>query len=155
MAAKLEVARGAGSRYLVQRWGDGTVCDKTGKRREIEVQVCLSLSTYLARVLSSHHWHPRFSDRFADRRFFFAFLVSCFTVLVLVPVNTTQSISIPMTEFMMCLMHRTLPVVVLALTSRRPTALYLPQSACLPNHWIFMDWPGLPCTVSSRTTRHN
>jgi hypothetical protein len=39
LAANLELARGAGSRYLVQRWGDGTLCDKTGKRREIEVQV--------------------------------------------------------------------------------------------------------------------
>jgi hypothetical protein len=39
LAANLELARGAGSRYLVQRWGDGTVCDKTGKRRAIEVQV--------------------------------------------------------------------------------------------------------------------
>jgi protein OS-9 len=39
LAANLELARGAGSRYLVQRWGDGTKCDKTGKRREIEVQV--------------------------------------------------------------------------------------------------------------------
>jgi hypothetical protein len=41
LAANLELARGAGSRYLVQRWGDGTVCDKTGRRREIEVQVSL------------------------------------------------------------------------------------------------------------------
>jgi hypothetical protein len=39
VAGNLELARGTGSRYLVQRWGDGTVCDKTGKRREIEVQV--------------------------------------------------------------------------------------------------------------------
>jgi len=38
LASSLELARGAGSRYLVQRWGDGTVCDKTRKRREIEVQ---------------------------------------------------------------------------------------------------------------------
>jgi protein OS-9 len=42
LAANLELARGAGSRYLVQRWGDGTLCDKTGKRREIEVQVSAS-----------------------------------------------------------------------------------------------------------------
>jgi len=40
VGANLELARGAGSRYLLQRWGDGTTCDKTGKRREIEVQVC-------------------------------------------------------------------------------------------------------------------
>jgi protein OS-9 len=39
LAENLELARGVGSRYLVQRWGDGTQCDKTGKRREIEVQV--------------------------------------------------------------------------------------------------------------------
>ena len=37
-AANLEVAHGPGSRYLVQRWGDGTFCDKTGKSREVEVQ---------------------------------------------------------------------------------------------------------------------
>lgn len=38
-ANKLELARGAGQRYLVQRWEDGTVCDKTGIPRKIEVQV--------------------------------------------------------------------------------------------------------------------
>lgn len=37
--ANLELARGAGSQYLVQRWGDGTFCDKTGRGREVEVQV--------------------------------------------------------------------------------------------------------------------
>lgn len=37
--ANLELARGAGSQYLVQRWGDGSFCDKTGKGREVEVQV--------------------------------------------------------------------------------------------------------------------
>ncbi|PPQ70956.1 hypothetical protein CVT24_009956 [Panaeolus cyanescens] len=37
-AANLELARNAGSRYLVQRWGDGTICDKTGKSREVEIQ---------------------------------------------------------------------------------------------------------------------
>lgn len=37
-AANLQVAHGPGSRYLVQRWGDGTFCDKTGKPREVEVQ---------------------------------------------------------------------------------------------------------------------
>ncbi|TBU35853.1 glucosidase II beta subunit-like protein-domain-containing protein [Dichomitus squalens] len=37
-AANLELARGAGSRYLVQRWGDGTYCDKTGRKREVEIQ---------------------------------------------------------------------------------------------------------------------
>lgn len=39
LANRLELARGAGHRYLIQRWGEGTVCDKTGKKREIEVQV--------------------------------------------------------------------------------------------------------------------
>ncbi|KAI0273690.1 hypothetical protein BC834DRAFT_855073 [Gloeopeniophorella convolvens] len=44
LAANLELARGAGSRYLVQRWGDGTLCDKTGKHREIEVQFHCSMT---------------------------------------------------------------------------------------------------------------
>ena len=39
LAVNLELARGAGSRYLIQRWGDGTMCDKTGREREIEIQV--------------------------------------------------------------------------------------------------------------------
>jgi len=43
-AANLELARGAGSRYLVQRWGEGTVCDKTGKEREVEVQFHCSMT---------------------------------------------------------------------------------------------------------------
>ncbi|PVG02797.1 hypothetical protein CPB86DRAFT_725142, partial [Serendipita vermifera] len=38
LANRLELARGAGHRYLNLHWGDGTVCDKTGKKREIEVQ---------------------------------------------------------------------------------------------------------------------
>ncbi|KAJ3866453.1 hypothetical protein EV359DRAFT_36645 [Lentinula novae-zelandiae] len=42
--ANLELARGAGSRYLVQRWGDGTICDKTGKGREVEVQFHCSMT---------------------------------------------------------------------------------------------------------------
>ncbi|TFK29853.1 hypothetical protein FA15DRAFT_663134 [Coprinopsis marcescibilis] len=42
-AANLELARNAGSRYLVQRWGDGTMCDKTGKPREVEVQFHCSM----------------------------------------------------------------------------------------------------------------
>ncbi|KAK0503162.1 hypothetical protein EDD18DRAFT_621385 [Armillaria luteobubalina] len=40
----VELARGAGSRYLVQRWGDGTSCDKTGKSREVEVQFHCSMT---------------------------------------------------------------------------------------------------------------
>ncbi|KAJ3984450.1 hypothetical protein F5890DRAFT_1516691 [Lentinula detonsa] len=42
--ANSELARGAGSRYLVQRWGDGTMCDKTGKGREVEVQFHCSMT---------------------------------------------------------------------------------------------------------------
>lgn len=36
---------GASSRYLVQRWSDGTRCDKTGRPREIEVQVHCSMTS--------------------------------------------------------------------------------------------------------------
>ncbi|KAF5380935.1 hypothetical protein D9615_003883 [Tricholomella constricta] len=43
-AVNLELARSAGSRYLVQRWGDGTLCDKTGKSREVEVQFHCSMT---------------------------------------------------------------------------------------------------------------
>jgi hypothetical protein len=39
LAVNLELARGTGSRYLIQRWGDGTMCDKTGRERETEIQV--------------------------------------------------------------------------------------------------------------------
>lgn len=47
LANRLELARGAGHRYLNLHWGDGTVCDKTGRKREIEVQVgTLSRYTY-------------------------------------------------------------------------------------------------------------
>ncbi|PPQ86866.1 hypothetical protein CVT25_012585 [Psilocybe cyanescens] len=42
-AANLELARNAGSRYLVQRWGDGTICDKTQTHREVEVQFHCSM----------------------------------------------------------------------------------------------------------------
>ncbi|KAF7304786.1 PRKCSH domain-containing protein [Mycena kentingensis (nom. inval.)] len=44
-AANLELAQSAHSRYLVQRWGDGTLCDKTGKPREVEVQFHCSMTT--------------------------------------------------------------------------------------------------------------
>jgi len=44
LAANLELARDAGASYLVQRWGDGTICDKTGKHREIEVQFHCSMT---------------------------------------------------------------------------------------------------------------
>ncbi|KAJ3561902.1 hypothetical protein NP233_g9911 [Leucocoprinus birnbaumii] len=43
-ATNLELAKNAGSRYLVQRWGDGTLCDKTGKNREVEVQFHCSMT---------------------------------------------------------------------------------------------------------------
>ncbi|KAG6335197.1 hypothetical protein ID866_3891 [Astraeus odoratus] len=42
--ANLEVGHGPGTRYLVQRWGDGTYCDKTGKPREVEVQFHCSMT---------------------------------------------------------------------------------------------------------------
>jgi protein OS-9 len=46
ISANLELAHAAGARYLVQRWGGGSVCDKTGRRREIEVQFhCSPTST--------------------------------------------------------------------------------------------------------------
>ncbi|KAL1713466.1 hypothetical protein EV715DRAFT_211580 [Schizophyllum commune] len=44
LAANIELAKNAGSRYLVQRWGDGTICDKTGKPREVEVQFHCSMA---------------------------------------------------------------------------------------------------------------
>ncbi|KZT67706.1 hypothetical protein DAEQUDRAFT_672752 [Daedalea quercina L-15889] len=44
IAANVELARGAGSRYLVQRWGDGTYCDKAARKREIEVQFHCSMT---------------------------------------------------------------------------------------------------------------
>ncbi|KAF8334059.1 uncharacterized protein EI90DRAFT_3015120 [Cantharellus anzutake] len=44
-ANKLELARGAGQRYLVQRWESGTVCDKTGVPRKAEVQFHCSMTT--------------------------------------------------------------------------------------------------------------
>ncbi|KAF9456781.1 hypothetical protein BDZ94DRAFT_1203843 [Collybia nuda] len=43
-AVNLELARNAGSRYLVQRWSDGTLCDKTGRSREVEVQFHCSMT---------------------------------------------------------------------------------------------------------------
>ncbi|KAI0337079.1 hypothetical protein BDW22DRAFT_1340501 [Trametopsis cervina] len=44
IAANVELARHAGSRYLVQRWGDGTYCEKIGRRREIEIQFHCSMT---------------------------------------------------------------------------------------------------------------
>lgn len=38
-------AQSAASRYLVQRWSDGTTCDKTGRPREVEVQIHCSMTT--------------------------------------------------------------------------------------------------------------
>ncbi|KZT60428.1 hypothetical protein CALCODRAFT_492479 [Calocera cornea HHB12733] len=37
--------RGIGQRYLVQTWSDGTVCDKSGRSREVEVQFHCSMTT--------------------------------------------------------------------------------------------------------------
>lgn len=44
IAANVELARSAGSRYLVQRWGDGTYCEKIGRKREIEIQFHCSMT---------------------------------------------------------------------------------------------------------------
>ncbi|KAL5529227.1 hypothetical protein ACEPAG_5211 [Sanghuangporus baumii] len=38
LAKSVDVVKTAGHRYLVQKLGEGTICDKTGKPREIEVQ---------------------------------------------------------------------------------------------------------------------
>ncbi|KAF9053565.1 hypothetical protein BDZ89DRAFT_1004501 [Hymenopellis radicata] len=41
----IELAHGGGgSRYLVQTWGDGTLCDKSGKPREVQVQFHCSMA---------------------------------------------------------------------------------------------------------------
>lgn len=45
LANRLELARGAGHRYLTLHWGDGTVCDKTGRKRETEIQFHCSMTT--------------------------------------------------------------------------------------------------------------
>ena len=45
LARNIDVVRTAGHQYLVQRWGDGTICDKTGRPREIEIQVCPPLGS--------------------------------------------------------------------------------------------------------------
>ncbi|KDN49342.1 hypothetical protein RSAG8_02044, partial [Rhizoctonia solani AG-8 WAC10335] len=44
-AVNLELQRAADQRYLVQRWGDGTQCDKTGRKRQIEIQFHCSMSS--------------------------------------------------------------------------------------------------------------
>ncbi|EJD05822.1 uncharacterized protein FOMMEDRAFT_145214 [Fomitiporia mediterranea MF3/22] len=38
LAKSVDIVKTAGHRYLVQKMGSGTICDKTGKPREIEVQ---------------------------------------------------------------------------------------------------------------------
>lgn len=35
----VSLGRGVGARYLTQKWGGGTECDRTGVSREIEIQV--------------------------------------------------------------------------------------------------------------------
>lgn len=45
IAANVALAKGAGSRYLVQRWGDGTMCELIGRSREVEVQFHCSMTT--------------------------------------------------------------------------------------------------------------
>ena len=49
--SNIEVVRTAGHRYLVEKWGDGTVCDMTGKPRDIEVQVSISKRSFKRLVL--------------------------------------------------------------------------------------------------------
>jgi len=49
VAANLELAKAADQHYLVQRWSDGTLCDKTGRGREIEIQVSRLLLSRLPR----------------------------------------------------------------------------------------------------------
>ncbi|KAI0797888.1 hypothetical protein C8Q75DRAFT_739995 [Abortiporus biennis] len=44
LANSVELARGGGSRYLIQRWGDGTFCEKTSRKREIEIQFHCSMT---------------------------------------------------------------------------------------------------------------
>ena len=56
IAANVELARHAGSRYLVQRWGDGTYCEKTGKKREIEIQVRTPHAGQLTGWFTSYLW---------------------------------------------------------------------------------------------------
>ncbi|KIO19948.1 hypothetical protein M407DRAFT_11145 [Tulasnella calospora MUT 4182] len=41
----LQLSEGAGQRYLTSRWTDGTLCDKTGRPREVEVQFHCSMTT--------------------------------------------------------------------------------------------------------------
>lgn len=56
-AANLEVAHGPGSRYLVQRWGDGTFCDKTGQPREVEVQASRISSSPRNCLMNGYQFH--------------------------------------------------------------------------------------------------
>lgn len=51
------MAHGPGSRYLVQRWGDGTFCDKTGKPREVEVQASSIPPPPKSRLMKPHQFH--------------------------------------------------------------------------------------------------
>ncbi|TFY57281.1 hypothetical protein EVJ58_g7116 [Rhodofomes roseus] len=58
IAANVELARGAGSRYLVQRWGDGTYCDKTGRKREIEFHCSMTMTDtvlFVKETLTCHY----------------------------------------------------------------------------------------------------
>ncbi|EEB94355.1 hypothetical protein MPER_06843, partial [Moniliophthora perniciosa FA553] len=56
IVSKLEVDRGAGSRHLVQRWGDGTLCDKTGKPREVEFHCSMVMSDNILFVKEAKTW---------------------------------------------------------------------------------------------------
>ncbi|OCF33859.1 hypothetical protein I316_04571 [Kwoniella heveanensis BCC8398] len=52
----ISFGHGASNRYLVQRWSHGTRCDKTGRPREVEVQIHCSMTTgdmiYMIKELS-------------------------------------------------------------------------------------------------------
>ena len=55
-------------RYLVQRWGGGTVCDMTGMERKVEVQVSLDLPNSEKRQLTyllQFHCNTQSTDRIA------------------------------------------------------------------------------------------
>ncbi|OJT03139.1 Protein OS-9 -like protein [Trametes pubescens] len=56
-AANLELARGAGSRYLVQRWSDGTYCDKTGRKRDVEFHCSMTMTDTVLFVKETQTCH--------------------------------------------------------------------------------------------------
>ncbi|KAI8998526.1 hypothetical protein BD414DRAFT_512144 [Trametes punicea] len=55
-AANLELARGAGSHYLVQRWGDGTYCDKTGRKRDFHCSMTMTDTILFVKETQTCHY---------------------------------------------------------------------------------------------------